>query len=120
MRRLDCPECPAGRLALEWYSGARRRRERTCPECGASMEIVVPAFPYYSTIIGLSLAGSLVFPICMMMWFMGRIAWATAIIVLFFAILVVSDLFLTRIAVVHSLVNQGEKAARAAGRWYPE
>jgi len=120
VRRLACPECSAESLQLELFSGLRRRRERTCPQCGSPVEIVVPGIPYYAVTVGFGLVGSVIGTFWLVLAFMGQWYWLAAMIVLSLAISMCGDLYLKHITVAHSLVDRHEKAARAAGRWYPD
>jgi len=119
MRTLACPECAAESIRLPVFD-VRRRRERSCPECGASVEIVVPGFVYYTVTGALSLAGSAIVPLCIFWWLTGETLWIALTLTMLFAALLATGPFLNAYAGVQSLENPRKKAAQAAGQWYPD
>jgi hypothetical protein len=78
----------------------RRRREFTCPPCGAKLEIVVPGWPYHLATWTVSIVGSLMVPLFLLLVFARQLFWGVALIALLVVMMLGSNVFLRRLAMV--------------------
>jgi hypothetical protein len=82
-----------------------RRRELTCPHCGARMAVSVPALPYYLVNFGVSLFSGVGGVLFVFLWLMGKGAAAMWLALLLAALAVGSNVLLAHMASVTNLLD---------------
>jgi uncharacterized protein (DUF983 family) len=85
--RRHCPACPDGEFTLPMWEW-KRRRERRCPNCGAQIEFVVPALPFYAFHAGGQIMAAIAAPAVLFVFFVVSPRWAVVLIAALFALLV--------------------------------
>ncbi len=114
--RRECPACGADSVRLSVLN-VRRRHEFTCPPCGAKLDIVIPGWPYHLTTWTLSIIGTLLVPLFLLFSFAQQWHWVAALMALLVAVMLASNAFLRRRAVVRRAPHHGPQAARP---WYKD
>jgi uncharacterized protein (DUF983 family) len=97
--RRNCPACGADSVALS-LSNVRRKRRVTCTQCGAKLEIIVPAGPYALVTWTAVILGSMLVPVLIMLMFEKRWPTIALAIALLFALIFGSNELLNRRATV--------------------
>jgi hypothetical protein len=114
--RHECPACGADSVLLSLMN-VRRRREFTCPQCAAKLEIIVPGWPYHLTTGTVSIVGTLLVPVFLLFFFAQQWLWVVALIALLVAMMLGSNVFLRRRSVVRRAPEPDPQAARP---WYKD
>jgi hypothetical protein len=78
----------------------RRRRAFTCPHCGTRLEIVIPGWSYHLTTGTISIFGALLGPVFLLLFFAQQWHWVAALTALLIGMMLASNVFLRRRAVV--------------------
>ncbi len=114
-----CPSCDAV-FRVPMFT-ARRRRERSCTNCGAQLELVLPGFAYYAFEILINVIAAVLAPLLVLWVLFGRQAWAYAAVAALMVAITASSMMLSSSVAVRWLNEEpGRRAAGKAGRWYPD
>ena len=97
--RRDCPACGADTVRLS-LANVRRKRQATCPQCGAKLEIVIATGLYTLVTLTPVVLGSMLLPVMIMLMFEKRWAMITLAMALLFALIFGSNELLNRRATV--------------------
>ena len=95
----NCPACGADSVPLS-LSNVRRKRRITCTQCGTKLEIITPGAQYSLVTLSAVILGSMLVPTLFMMMFEKRWAMIALAVGLLFALILGSNEFLNRRAVV--------------------
>jgi hypothetical protein len=116
--RLNCPDCGAASVEL-LMSNVRRTRRVTCNQCGSKLEIVVPAAVYNLVTWTSAILGTMLVPFLLL--FVLAKEWPTLAlaIVLLFALIFGSNVFLNRRAIVLR-APEPDPNPSALRRWFTD
>lgn len=114
-----CPSCDAA-FRVPMFS-ARRRRERSCTNCGAQLELELPGFAYYAFEVLINVVTAVLAPLLVLWMLFDRNGWAYVGVAALLVFALGSSLVLTSSVRVRWVNEEpGRRAAEKAGRWYPD
>jgi uncharacterized protein (DUF983 family) len=115
---IACPACHAEVARHSWFV-TKRVREISCPHCGAHLEVVLPAWAHYLTLLFLGVIVEASGLVIVFLTLGRKWSWVALLVAALVVLEAARSAGLRQLSVVR-WTDQGSVERRAAGRWVPE